>query len=157
MRIILTAHSMGFKVCARQSLNGVLDYSADVVINAANSHLSHRGGLARALAHRIPELQSGSDQLVELSGILAAGEYRFQQVKDAPWETVCHMVAPQNASNIGVIKPMLVGAINASAGKGYRSIVLPLVGVGVYGLPMDKVCAAYYEALMEVKHLNISV
>ncbi len=52
---------------------------------------------------------------------------------------------------------MLVGAINASAGKGYRSIVLPLIGVGVYGLPLDKVCAAYYEALMEVKHLNISV
>lgn len=148
---------MLIKVVARKSPNGVLDYPADVVINAANSRLSHGGGLAKALATRIPGLQSASNQLVQLGGDLAPGEYRFQMVRDAPWKAVCHMVAPRDANDISVIKSMLVSGLTAVAGKGYKSVALPLLGVGVFGLPMDKVCSVYYEAFMEILHLDLKV
>jgi len=116
----------------------VVDADAEAIVNAANSHLAHAGGLARAIAQAAgPELQRACDAIAEVPTGTAvattAGRLR------ARW--VIHAVGPIWSGGDAGEPELLAGAyrsaIEVAAQIGARSIAFPSLSTGIFGYPLE--------------------
>lgn len=116
---------------------------ADVLVNAANEHLSHNGGIALAISKLAGE-QFDKDSLdsVFKEGLVPTGTSRLlpsrylQKKNDVKF--VAHTVAPnfakQTISLSAFISSAARDAIDKSNSKAtVTSIAIPLIGSGIYG------------------------
>ena len=116
----------------------VVDAQVDAIVNAANSHLAHAGGLARAIAQAAgPELQRACDAIAEVptGTAVATPGGRLK----ARW--VIHAVGPVwHGGDVG--EPVLLAsayrsAIEVAAQIGARSVAFPSISTGIFGYPLE--------------------
>jgi len=116
----------------------VVDAQVDAIVNAANSHLAHAGGLARAIAQAAgPELQRACDAIAEVptGTAVATPGGRLK----ARW--VIHAVGPVwHGGDVG--EPELLAsayrsAIEVAAQIGARSVAFPSISTGIFGYPLE--------------------
>ncbi len=112
----------------------------DVVVNAANEHLSHGGGVAAALARAGgPAVQAESDDWVAEHGPVEVGTAAVTSAGDLPATWIVHVVGPRYAGD-GADAARLAGsvaaALDAAAELGATSIALPAISAGIFGYPL---------------------
>ncbi len=138
----------------------------DAVVNAANEHLAHGGGVAAALVRAGgPVVQIESDGWVAEHGPLTPGTAAVTSAGNMPARWVVHVVGPryrEEQDNEGLLRQAVTAALDAAAGLGARSVALPAISAGVFGYPRDQATAviataclawteAHPEALDEVR------
>jgi O-acetyl-ADP-ribose deacetylase (regulator of RNase III) len=111
----------------------------DAVVNAANSHLQHGGGVAGAIVRRGGRvIQEESDRV----GFVPEGEVAVTSAGDLAARYVIHAVGPRGGDSEGDDK--LARAVASSLAKaaelGLASISLPAISSGIFGFPKDR-CA----------------
>jgi O-acetyl-ADP-ribose deacetylase (regulator of RNase III) len=145
---------------AREDLSGgrafevvvgdLLAQPVDAIVNAANAHLAHGGGVAGAIARAAgPELQRESDALVRAHGRVAVGGAAVTGAGRLPFRAVIHAVGPQRGD--GDEEGTLVSAIDAALARagerGFSSVAFPAVSSGIFAVPLDVCARAYVRAV----------
>ncbi|XP_075685119.1 protein mono-ADP-ribosyltransferase PARP14 isoform X2 [Rhinoderma darwinii] len=130
-------------------------HNADVIVNAANEDLKHIGGLALALLDAAgPKLQNDCDSIIRKQGRLFPGESVITDAGNLPCKQVIHTVGPRwNAASSQRCKGLLQTAIRNSLAladeRGHKSIAIPAVSSGIFGLPVDLCAESIVEAIKE--------
>ena len=124
----------------------VVKENANILVNTANSHLFHDGGLARAFCNIggdgiIHESQSWIDMFnrVPVGGlaVTSAGNIAVAQ-------NIIHVVGPnwnehKNEDKLMVqcLKCCVVNILDTSASMGAQTLALPSISTGTYGFPPE--------------------
>jgi O-acetyl-ADP-ribose deacetylase (regulator of RNase III) len=127
----------------------LLDEPVDAIVNAANGHLAHGGGVAGIIARAAgPELQAESDRLVRERGPFPTGSAVVTTAGRLPFKGVIHAVGPRQGE--GDEEAKLVQALTAAFAcareRGWSSVSFPAVSSGIFAVPLEVCARAYLKA-----------
>ena len=126
----------------------LLEEPVDAIVNAANGHLAHAGGVAAIISRAAgPELQAESDSLIRENGPLPTGSAVATTAGKLPFKAVIHAVGPRYGEGDEERKLMqaLTAAFRLAAERGWQSVSFPAVSSGIFSVPLD-ICARAYVA-----------
>jgi O-acetyl-ADP-ribose deacetylase (regulator of RNase III) len=111
----------------------------DAIVNAANTHLQHGGGVAGAIMRKGGQvIQDESDRIgyvpVGGAGITSAGRLKAR--------FVIHAVGPRmgEGDEDAKLRKAITSVLALAADKGLKSISMPAISAGIFGFPKDR-CA----------------
>lgn len=115
--------------------------SVDAVVNAANEHLAHGGGVAAALSRAGgPQVQQQSDAWVADQGPLGPGQAAVTTAGAMPASMIVHVVGPRyrdGQDNASLLADAVGAALTAAAAHGATSVALPAISAGIFGYPPE--------------------
>jgi O-acetyl-ADP-ribose deacetylase len=122
----------------------------DAIVNAANGHLAHGGGVAAIIARAAgPALTRESELLVQKHGPFPTGSAVVTTAGKLPFKGVIHAVGPRQGE--GNEEAKLVQALSAAFAraqeKGWASVSFPAVSSGIFAVPLDVCARAYLKAV----------
>ncbi len=128
----------------------LLSEPVDAIVNAANGHLAHGGGVAAAIARAAgPALEEEGRRLVAERGEVAVGEAVVTTAGHLPFEGVIHAVGPHQG--LGQEEDRLVQALEAAfrraQERGWTSVSFPAVSSGIFAVPLQVCARAYVRAV----------
>jgi O-acetyl-ADP-ribose deacetylase (regulator of RNase III) len=127
----------------------LLDEPVDAIVNAANGHLAHAGGVAGLIARAAgPELQAQSDLLVRKLGPLPTGSAVVTTAGKLPFKGVIHAVGPRQGEGNEEAKLVqaLASAFARAREEGWSSVSFPAVSSGIFAVPLEVCARAYVKA-----------
>jgi O-acetyl-ADP-ribose deacetylase (regulator of RNase III) len=127
----------------------LLEEPVDAIVNAANGHLAHGGGVAGIIARAAgPALQEESDRIVRSSGVLASGAAVATTAGRLPFKGVIHAVGPRYGEGDEEAKlfKALSAALALARERGWEAVSFPAVSSGIFAVPLDVCARAYLRA-----------
>ena len=129
----------------------LLEEPVDAIVNAANGHLAHGGGVARVISRAAgPELQQESDRLVaERRGPFPTGSAVVTEAGKLPFKGVIHAVGPRfgEGDEEAKLVQALTSAFERARERGWQSVAFPAVSAGIFAVPLDICARAYLKAV----------
>lgn len=113
--------------------------AVDAIVNAANSHLQHGGGVAGAIVRKGGHvIQEESNRI----GYVPVGNAAFTGAGKLPCRFVIHAVGPMmgEGDEDNKLKNAVLNSLMLASGKGLKSISMPAISSGIFGFPRDR-CA----------------
>ncbi len=113
--------------------------NVDAIVNAANSHLQHRSGVAKAIVRNGGYvIQKESNKI----GFVPVGSAVMTTAGKMPCKAVIHTVGPRmgEGDEDNKLKNAVKNSLTLASQKGFRSISMPAISSGIFGFPKDK-CA----------------
>jgi len=111
----------------------------DAIVNAANSHLAHGGGVAGAIVRRGGrEIQEESDRLVRDRGPVPPGEAVVTGAGRLPARYVIHAVGPiwqGRGDEPDLLRRAVQSALARAEEQGVATLSLPAISTGIFGFP----------------------
>ncbi len=111
----------------------------DAIVNAANSHLVHGGGVAAAIVRRGGlQIQEESDRI----GYVPVGQAAITGGGKLPARYVIHAVGPRwgEGDEDNKLRNAVWNSLKLAGDRLFRSVSLPAVSAGIFGFPKDR-CA----------------
>lgn len=123
------------------------------IVNAANEHLSHGGGVAAAIVQAGGStIQEQSHQWVREHGTVTAGEAAVTGAGSLRSDWVVHVVGPryrEGRDNESLLREAVEAALSAAAGTGARSVAMPAISAGIFGYPTGEATQVISSACRE--------
>jgi len=124
--------------------------AVDAIVNAANHHLAHGGGVAGVISRKGgPEIQRESDAWVREHGSVSHERPAYTGAGELPCRYVIHAVGPIWGS--GDEQAKLASAVRGSLERAEElhlsSIALPAISTGIFGFPKDLAAAVFFESI----------
>ena len=149
----MTKQTMQFLYGDRELLlrvGDLLSAPTEIIVNPANSGLSHGDGLAGLILQQAGEaLQSEGDQLIREYGELDTGMAVYTTAGRLPYKAVVHAVGPRMGEGEEQIK--IEQAVNRSLKlceiNEWRSIAFPAISTGFFNVPVEICARAFYRAI----------
>jgi len=128
----------------------LLEEPTDAIVNAANGHLAHGGGVAAAIARAAgPALEEEGDRIVAECGPVEVGEAVVTTAGRLPFKGVIHAVGPHQG--LGQEEDRLVQALGSAFRRaherGWASVSFPAVSSGIFAVPLETCARAYVRAV----------
>ena len=131
--------------------------TTDAIVNAANEHLQHGGGVAWAIVRRGGEIiQRESDEWVRTHGTVTHAEPAWTSGGNLPCRYVIHAVGPvwgdtQKAGAGGEedvkLTAAVTGSMKAAEGLGLSSLAMPALSTGIFGFPKERAAGVIFSAI----------
>lgn len=124
----------------------------DAIVNAANSHLAHGGGVAGAIAHAGgPLIQAESNAWVRQHGLVSHTEPAYTSAGNLPCRTVIHAVGPVwgEGEEDRKLAEAVRGSLARAESLGLGSIAFPAISTGIFGFPLERAARVILTALRE--------
>jgi putative ATPase len=119
----------------------------DAIVNAANTHLQHGGGVAQAIVMAGGSIiQTASDDWIREHGPLEPDTAAVTPAGDMPPHHVIHVAGPrfrEGLDNAGLLRRAVVAALDTAESLGCRSIAIPAISAGIYGYPLIEATQVY--------------
>lgn len=117
----------------------ITESNVDAIVNAANSHLQHGGGVAGAISRKGgPVIQEESNIIsyVPVGGCAMTSGGRLKTPH------IIHAVGPRmgEGDEDNKLKKAINSVLELATSKGLTSIAIPAISAGIFGFPKDK-CA----------------
>jgi len=143
MREVLFEQALPSGAVIRVVQGDLTQEPVDAIVNAANEHLAHGGGVAGAIVRRGGYvIQQESDAWVKVHGPVRTGGAAITGAGALPARYVIHAVGPVWGS--GGEDDKLANAVRSALAlaeqRGLRSISLPGISSGIFGFPKER-CA----------------
>lgn len=134
----------------------LLEEPVDAIVNAANGHLAHGGGVAAIISRAAgPTLRDESDRIVRERGPFPTGSAVVTTAGRLPFKGVIHAVGPRFGE--GDEEAKLVQALSAvfqcARERDWASVSFPAVSAGIFAVPLD-ICARAYLASVRTAALS---
>jgi len=131
----------------------ITERDVDAIVNAANSHLQHGGGVAGAIVKKGGQIiQEESNKI----GYTPVGTAVITTAGKLPSKFVIHAVGPRmgEGDEDNKLKNAVLSSLKLASEKGLKSISLPAISSGIFGFPKDR-CA---EILVEeaLNHIRMN-
>ncbi|XP_052596401.1 protein mono-ADP-ribosyltransferase PARP14 [Peromyscus californicus insignis] len=130
-------------------------FPVDVVVNTANEHLKHIGGLALALSNAAgPELQAECDKIVKNGGMVSPGNATISKAGKLPCHHVIHAVGPRWKRDkapecVVLLKKVVHRSLTLAEEYKCQSIAIPAVSAGIFDFPLDQCVATIVSAIKD--------
>jgi O-acetyl-ADP-ribose deacetylase (regulator of RNase III) len=131
--------------------------NVDAIVNAANEHLQHGGGVAWAISKKGgPKIQKESDEWIRQHGLVPHSHPAWTSGGLLPSKYVIHAVGPvwgntQRAGTSGDEDVKLADAVTGSLRVADElkcfSIALPAISTGIYGFPKDRAAEIIFSTI----------
>ncbi|HEY5610925.1 MAG TPA: macro domain-containing protein [Thermoanaerobaculia bacterium] len=111
----------------------------DAIVNAANSHLQHGGGVAGAIVRRGGSvIQEESNRI----GYVPVGNAAVTTAGSLPCKYVIHAVGPRmgEGDEDRKLKDATIAALERAEELRLSSVAFPAISTGIFGFPVDR-CA----------------
>jgi O-acetyl-ADP-ribose deacetylase (regulator of RNase III) len=139
MRQILYEHQTLAGQTVRVVHGDLTDEAVDAVVNAANEHLAHGGGVAGAIVRKGGQrVQEESDRWVAEHGSVRTGTAAITGAGRLPAKWVIHAVGPvwrDRGDEPALLASAVRSALELAAVHGLESLSLPAISSGIFGFP----------------------
>jgi O-acetyl-ADP-ribose deacetylase (regulator of RNase III) len=135
---IVQEHKIGGKTL-RLVQGDITQRDVDAIVNAANSHLQHGGGVAGAIVKKGGNIiQEESDRI----GYTPVGTAVMTSAGRLPSKFVIHTVGPRmgEGEEDSKLRNAVQSTLALAGKKNLKSISLPAISSGIFGFPKDR-CA----------------
>lgn len=135
---VVAEHKIGDRTL-RLVQGDITERGVDAVVNAANSHLQHGGGVAGAIVRKGGLIiQEESDRI----GFTPVGTAVITGAGKLPAKFVIHAVGPRmgEGDEDSKLKNAVLNSLILASQKKLRSISMPAISSGIFGFPKDR-CA----------------
>jgi O-acetyl-ADP-ribose deacetylase (regulator of RNase III) len=136
----------------------LLQEPADAIVNAANGHLAHGGGVAGIIARAAgAALQEESDRLVRSHGPFATGSAVVTGAGRLPFKGVIHAVGPRfgEGDEGSKLRQALLACWECALERGWGTVSFPAVSSGIFAVPLDICARAYLAAARSARLSNV--
>jgi O-acetyl-ADP-ribose deacetylase len=136
----------------------LLEEPVEAIVNAANGHLAHGGGVAGIISRAAgPELQAESDRLVAERGPFPTGSAVVTGAGKLPFKGVIHAVGPRYGEGGEEAKLVraLAAAFECARERGWQSVSFPAVSAGIFAVPLEICARAYLQAARAARLRNV--
>ncbi len=130
----------------------ITEERVDAIVNAANEHLAHGGGLAAAIARKGgPQIQAESDDWVRKHGEVTAGSPAVTSGGRLPCKYVIHAVGPRwgEGDEDEKLRRAVQGALQKAAELNLASIAVPAISTGIFGFPVPRAAVVILKAIRD--------
>jgi len=116
----------------------------DAIVNAANRHLAHGGGVAAAISRRGgPAIQQESDALIAEHGPLETGGAVITSGGRLPAKFVIHTVGPiwgdqDEHESDALLRRAVHSSLNLAEENGLKTIAFSAISTGIYHFPVER-------------------
>ena len=154
MSTLITRHTLPSGATLSLNQGDLTEERVDAIVNAANEHLAHGGGVAGAIARRGgPEIQRQSDEWVRAHGPVRTGTAAITGAGNLQARFVIHAVGPvwsgDAASDDALLRGAVTSALTLAHDRGLASIALPAISTGIFGFPKDRGATVITQALLD--------
>jgi len=122
----------------------------DVIVNPANSGLSHGGGVAGQFIERGGEIiQEESDLFIKEHGELETGMVALTSAGSLPYKAVLHAVGPRmgEGEEQEKVRRVVSHSLKLCGMHGWESIAFPAISTGIFQVPIDVVAKGFFHAI----------
>jgi O-acetyl-ADP-ribose deacetylase (regulator of RNase III) len=122
----------------------------DAIVNAANEHLQHAGGVARAISKRGgPAIQQESDDWIRAKGTVSHAHPAWTSGGLLPAKYVIHAVGPVWGVGEEDVKlsEAVSGSLRVADELGLKSIAFPAISTGIFGFPKERAAKVILKSL----------
>src|SRR5215211_8898689 len=113
----------------------------DAIVNAANEHLQHGGGVARTISKKGGSaIQRESDIWIQQHGLVPHPHPAWTSAGHLPAKYVIHAVGPVwgDGNEDAKLADAVRGSLQVADELKCSSIALPAISTGIYGFPKDR-------------------
>lgn len=128
----------------------LLTSPVDVIVNPANSALSHGGGVAGQIAQQGGDIiQDESDLFIKEHGVLESGMVAFTSAGHLSYDAVIHAVGPKMGEGDEQRKIQLAvsRSLQLCDMHDWKSIAFPAISAGIFGVPIEISARAFFRAI----------
>jgi len=115
----------------------ITEEDTQAIVNAANSHLKHGGGVAGAIVRKGGHIiQKESDEI----GYVPTGSAAITSAGSLKAQYVIHTVGPVwgEGDEDNKLKSAVLSALELAEENGIKSVALPAVSSGIFGFPKER-------------------
>jgi len=111
----------------------------DAIVNAANTHLQHGGGVAGAIVRKGGQIIQDESNRV---GYVPVGGATITTAGRLKAKFVIHAVGPRmgEGDEDAKLRKAITSVLALATDKGFKSISMPAISAGIFGFPKDR-CA----------------
>ncbi|XP_038830796.1 protein mono-ADP-ribosyltransferase PARP9 isoform X1 [Salvelinus namaycush] len=141
-------------------------HGVDAVVNAANEHLSHGAGLAKALSDAGgPDIQRESERYIKTFGKLVTGNAIVAPPGYLPYKKIIHVVGPclpykPSKSDVNIATPKLEKAVRNILEEmkkhHLKSVAIPAISSGLFNFPLPLCADVIVKTLKQYHDHNYS-
>ena len=127
----------------------LLEEPVDAIVNAANGHLAHGGGVAGIISRAAGTgFQDESDALVRKNGPFPSGSAVVTSAGKLPFKGVIHAVGPRygEGDEENKLVNALLSAFHEAEKRGWNTVSFPAVSSGIFAVPLEICARAYLKA-----------
>lgn len=122
----------------------------DAIVNAANAHLQHGGGVAAAISRAGgPQIQQESNAWVRDHGPVEHDRPAYTSAGKLPCRYVIHAVGPVwgEGEEDAKLGRAIVGSLSLADQLGLESLAFPAISTGIYGFPKERAAEIFFATL----------
>ncbi len=133
--------------------------TVDAIVNAANDHLQHGGGVAWAIVKRGGDvIQDESDAWIRAHGLVSHSRPAWTSGGRLPARFVIHAVGPVwgDGDEDRKLADAITGSLRVAEELKCSSIAMPAISTGIFGFPKDRAAKVIFKAIEDFFSNNAS-
>ncbi|MBI5963963.1 MAG: macro domain-containing protein [Chloroflexi bacterium] len=122
----------------------------DAIVNAANEHLQHGGGVAWAIVRRGGNvIQEESDKWIQQHGLVSHAHPAWTLGGALPAKYIIHAVGPVwgDGDEDNKLTDAITGSLRVADELKCESIAMPAISTGIFGFPKDRAAGIIFSAV----------
>ncbi len=150
MNTILVEHVLPLKQKIQIVQGDITTEDVDAIVNAANEHLQHGGGVAWAISKKGgPDIQEESDAWIRQHGLVSHSHPAWTSGGLLPAKYVIHAVGPVwgDGDEDNKLAQAVTGSLRVADELNCSSIAMPAISTGIYGFPKDRASVIIFSAI----------
>jgi len=150
MNEIRFEHYLAHSLILRIVKGDITTEKVDAIVNAANSHLIHGGGVAAAIATTGGSIiNEESQKIIQSRGPVKVGSAVITTAGNLPSKIIIHTVGPQwgEGNEHEKLTNCIHSVLALAEENGCESISIPAISSGIFGFPKDQCAKTILQAL----------
>jgi O-acetyl-ADP-ribose deacetylase (regulator of RNase III) len=122
----------------------------DALVNAANDHLLHGGGVAAAIVKKGGHIiQQESYDWIETKGVVSHSHPAWTSAGLLPAKYVIHAVGPVwgDGEEDAKLAAAVTGTLRVADELNLTSIAMPAISTGIFGFPRDRAAGIIFKSI----------
>jgi O-acetyl-ADP-ribose deacetylase len=122
----------------------------DAIVNAANRHLEHGGGVAGAIARAGgPRVTHESAAWLRDHGPVTHAEPAYTSGGNMPCKYIIHAVGPVwgSGDEDAKLAAAITGSLKRAEDLEVKTIAFPAISTGIYGFPVQRAAEIFFDAI----------
>jgi len=152
MNTILGEQKLASNITVQIVQGDITNETVDVIVNAANEHLQHGGGVAWAISKKGgPAIQKESDVWIRHHGPVSHTHPAWTSGGLLLAKYVIHTVGPVwgDGDEDKKLTEAVTGSLRVADELKCTSIALPAISTGIFGFPKDRAAGIIFSAIQK--------
>ena len=150
MNTVLVEHVLLTKQTIQIVQGDLTVEEVDAIVNAANEHLQHGGGVAWAISKKGgPAIQNESEEWIRKHGPVPHAHPAWTSGGQLPAKYVIHAVGPVwgVGDEENKLADAVLGSLRVADELNCASIAMPAISTGIFGFPKERAAKTIFTAI----------